>query len=261
MENLKNISVAFIGSGNVATKLATSLHQQGVCISEVCSKTASNAQLLATKVNAKPILQLKDISSEIDIIIISISDKALHEINLSELPNKALICHTSGSVDMQVLNICSNYGVFYPLQTFSKDTKIDITEVPFCIEGNTQENQEKLMVLASFLSKNVSKVNSKERAKMHLAAVFTCNFTNAMYSIAEDLMQQSGLDFEYLRPLIKETATKAITHSPSQIQTGPAVRNDRNIINKHIQELDSNTDYKELYSLISKIIYKNTNKA
>ena len=260
MENIKNISIAFIGSGNVATKLATSLHQQGIRISEIYSKTKSNAELLATKVDAKPLLQLKDITSEIDIIIISISDKALHELDLSELPNKALICHTSGSVDMQVLDICSNFGVFYPLQTFSKDTEVDITDVPFCIEANTQENHDKLILLASALSENVSKVNSKERAKMHLAAVFTCNFTNAMYSIAEDLMQQSGLDFEYLRPLIKETAAKAIAHSPSQIQTGPAVRNDRNIIDKHLQELNNNSDYKELYSLISKIIYKNTNK-
>jgi len=261
MENLNKISVAFIGSGNVATKLAVSLHEAGIRISEIFSKTLANANVLANKVGAIAVANIGDLSSDNDIIIISISDKALHSIDLIKLPQRALICHTSGSVGMDILSFCENYGVFYPLQTLSKTAELDISEVPFCIEANDTTNAERLISLALLLSAKVSIVNSKQRAQMHLAAVFTCNFSNAMYSIAEDLMQQSGLDFDYLRPLIKETAAKAIAHSPSQIQTGPAVRNDRNIIDKHIKELDSNTDYKKLYSLISNIIYKNSNKA
>ena len=258
--NSNKVSIAFIGSGNVATKLAMSLYQKDVCITQVYSKTMDNAKTLANSVNAEAINSISQISDNNDIIIISISDNALKELDFSNLPKQAIVCHTSGSVGLEVINSCNNYGVFYPLQTFTKDTEVDITEVPFCIEANNPKNLEILISLASRLSKNVSEVNSQERAKMHLAAVFACNFTNAMYSIAEDLMLQSNLNFDYLRPLIKETAAKTISNSPQEIQTGPAVRNDRNIIDKHISDLHNNNDYKDLYALMSKIIYKNTNK-
>ena len=251
-----NISIAFIGSGNVATKLAISLFQKGVNITEVCSRNMLNSTKLAKLVKAEPIDNISKISNNIDFVIISISDNALKSIDLSELPKQALICHTSGSVDMGILNLHDNYGIFYPLQTFSKDAELDISEVPFCIEANNEENTERLISLAQLLSNNVSRVNSLERAKMHLAAVFTCNFTNAMYSIAEDLMKESGLSFDYLRPLIKETANKALHHSPKKIQTGPAVRNDRNIIDKHILDLQNKEDYANIYNTMSELIYK-----
>ncbi len=256
MKTIKNISVAFIGSGNVATKLAQSLYKEGVSIKEIYSPTYANAQELADTVDATPIESLNKISENIDIIIISISDSALKEIDLPRFSDNTIICHTSGSVNMDILNKHNNYGVFYPLQTFSKDIEVDIADIPFCIEGNTQENQDKLMSLASVLSNNVSIVTSLEREKMHLAAVFINNFTNAMYSIAEDLMQESGLNFDYLKPLIKETANKAIKHSPREIQTGPAVRNDKSIINKHIRDLNNNEEYANIYKQLSDLIYK-----
>lgn len=256
MKTSKNLSVTFIGSGNVATKLAISLFEEGISIKEIYSPTIANAQKLALVVDATPIESINKLSTNIDIIIISISDNALKEIELPEFDENTIICHTSGSVNIDILNKYTNYGVFYPLQTFSKKVDIDISEVPFCIEANTESNINTLTLLAEQISDNVSIVTSLEREKMHLAAVFINNFTNAMYSIAEDLMQESGLDFDYLKPLIKETAKKAINHSPIEIQTGPAVRNDKNIIKKHIQDLDNNEDYAALYKQVSDLIYK-----
>ncbi len=256
MKTIKNISVAFIGSGNVATKLAQSLYKEGISIKEIYSPTFSNAQELADTVDATPIESLNNVSQNIDIIIISISDSALKEIDLPKFSDNTIICHTSGSVNIEILNKHNNYGVYYPLQTFSKNTNVDISEVPFCIEANTESNLETLFSLAELISNDVSIVTSLEREKMHLAAVFINNFTNAMYSIAEDLMQESGLNFDYLKPLIKETANKAIKHSPREIQTGPAVRNDKSIINKHIRDLDNNEEYSNIYKQLSDLIYK-----
>lgn len=254
MEGIINITVSFIGSGNVASKLAEVFFAAGINISKIYSKTFENAKNLAIKVNATAINSISDFDKNTDIIIISISDKSLYTIDYKQLPANSLICHTSGSVDMQVLNNCTNYGIFYPLQTFSKHTDIDISNIPFCLEANSEENLNLIWKLAEKLSSNIQKINSEQRKKLHLSAVFACNFTNAMYSVAEDLLEESELDFDILRPLIKETAKKALGNSPHQIQTGPAIRNDDNVMNKHIEELNHSPKYAKLYSLISDII-------
>ncbi len=254
MAEISNLSVGFIGSGNVASKLAETLFNANINISQIYSNTFENAEMLANKVNAKAIKSINDFYENTDIIIISISDKSLSTIDYKQLPANSLICHTSGSVDMQVLNDCKNHGIFYPLQTFSKHTDIDISNIPFCLEANSEENLNILWTLAENLSSNVQKINSEQRKKLHLSAVFACNFTNAMYSIAEDLLAESELDFNILRPLIEETAKKALGNSPHQIQTGPAIRNDDTIMNKHIESLNHSPKYAELYSLMSDII-------
>ena len=254
MAEISNLSVSFIGSGNVASKLAEALFNANIKISKIYSNTFNNAKTLANKVNATAISKISTFDKNTDIIIISISDKSLYTIDYKQLPANSLICHTSGSVDMQLLNNCKNHGIFYPLQTFSKHTDIDISNIPFCLEASSEENLNTLWTLAKSLSSNVQKINSQQRKKLHLSAVFACNFTNAMYSIAEDLLAESELDFDILRPLIEETAKKALGNSPHQIQTGPAIRNDDTIMNKHIEELNHSPKYATLYSLMSDII-------
>ncbi len=254
MTAISNISVSFIGSGNVASKLAEALFNASIKVSKIYSTTFENAKTLANKVNAIAIDNISDFDKNTNIIIISISDRSLYTIDYNQLPTNSIICHTSGSVDMQVLNNCKNYGIFYPLQTFSKHTNIDISNIPFCLEASSEENLNTLWTLAESLTDNVQKINSEQRKKLHLSAVFACNFTNAMYSIAEDLLAESELDFDILRPLINETAKKALGNSPHQIQTGPAIRNDDTIMNKHIEELNHSPKYAMLYSLMSDII-------
>ena len=237
----------------MATKLGENFVAKGVSISQIYSKTIGNAQKLAKHINSTAINSLAELDINTDIIIISISDKALKMFDFSLLPTDSLVCHTSGSVSVNILSSCSNYGIFYPLQTFSKNADVDIKKVPFCIEANSESNLKILKSLANVLSDSIYEVSSIEREKLHLAAVFACNFTNAMYSVADELLSKYGLDFNILRPLIEETAKKALLNKPSDIQTGPAIRNDKEIMAKHIAELDNN-NYKDLYLLISKTI-------
>jgi predicted short-subunit dehydrogenase-like oxidoreductase (DUF2520 family) len=254
MQKSKKYNIGIIGSGNVATKLAVALHNQANNIAQVFSPNKENSLKLAKLINAKSLNSINDFSNNLEIIIIAISDKALTEIDLNFLPKNALVCHTSGSVSIEILNNRNNFGVFYPLQTFSIQSDVDISKVPFCLEANSKENLLKLKNLTMSVSENIYEINSEERRKLHLAAVFACNFTNAMYSVAEDLLQSDGLDFNLLRPLIMETARKTNINSPKEIQTGPAIRHDNEIMNKHIEELHKNSQYADLYKTMSDLI-------
>jgi predicted short-subunit dehydrogenase-like oxidoreductase (DUF2520 family) len=157
---------------------------------------------------------------------------------------------------MDVLRKTKNHGVLYPLQTFSKASSPDFGKIPFCIEANTNINLEKLKFLASSLSENINEVNSEQRKALHLAAVFVCNFTNAMYVIGDEILSKSNLNFNLLKPLIEETANKIQTLKPIESQTGPAIRNDTEVMNFHIKSLNKFPDYKNIYKEISKTIYK-----
>jgi len=251
--------IGFIGSGKVATQLAIACADKGFDVTHIYSRNLQNASTLADKVNAKAIENISDFSESMDLIIVSISDSAFSSIDFSAIEKDIMIVHTSGSLSMDVLNSRINYGVFYPLQTFNKFGKPDWDKIPICIEANLSENVQKLNNLASFLSKSVYEINSLQRATLHLSAVFVCNFTNAMYVIGEDLLDESNISLDILRPLIEETSKNAINNSPKQIQTGPAVRNDKPIIEKHIKNLENHADYEEIYKLMTKIIFKQQN--
>jgi predicted short-subunit dehydrogenase-like oxidoreductase (DUF2520 family) len=197
------------------------------------------------------------INPDADIYLISVSDFAicslLQEINF----NNKLIAHTSGSISMDDLKKYSNnYGVFYPLQTFSKYREVNFSNVPFCIEGNTLSNEQILVDLASIISKDVRIINSEQRKQLHLSAVFASNFVNHMYAIAAEIANQKDLPFEILLPLITETASKIQNMTPTEAQTGPTVRNDKNTINEHLNMLNYNPKLKKLYSLLSENIYE-----
>lgn len=249
--------IGFIGSGQVASHLSTSLYEKGYSIEQLYSRTYAHSELLANKINAKAIITLKDFDLDTDLIIVSTSDSALSELDFSVLPDHIMICHTSGSVGIEIFEGRKNYGVFYPLQTFSRQSNPDIDKIPFCIEANTTANTQALKVLAETLSSKVCEISSEQRAKLHLAAVFACNFTNAMYSIAEEILLSSEMDFDLLRPLIEETAKKTQAHSAREVQTGPAVRNDVGIMKKHEEMLKDHPEYADIYQRISKIILNN----
>ena len=167
-----------------------------------------NAFLLASELNAMPCNDIKFISNESDVYIICVKDDYIEDIANQFFFTDKLIVHTSGSVALEALNKFDNYGIFYPLQTFSKEKDVDVSIIPFCIEASNTETENILLSFGKSLSKNVQMINSEQRKKIHLAAVFACNFSNYMYTIAEDLLQQNNIDFELLKPLILETAKK-----------------------------------------------------
>lgn len=253
------MNATIIGSGNVATHLAKALHNEGVNIDMVYSRSLENAEKLSSQVNAKGYHIGDKIISNSDIVIISISDDTINEVvNKLNINQESIVIHTSGSVDISVFKSKLNgrFGVLYPIQTFSVNRDIDFKQIPICVEACDTPTQQILIELAERLSpNNVYHLNSNQRSRLHLAAVFACNFTNAMYSVGNNILKD--LDFNLLKPLILETAMKAIANdNPQMVQTGPAKRNDQEVIRKHIDMLSTVPTYQELYKIVSKIIFE-----
>jgi len=247
--------ISIIGSGNVATHLALHLKKTGYKIGTVYSRNIANAKELASKVDAKAVDKIDKINTDSDIYIISVSDSVVSSIVKQITFEPKLIVHTTGSIDINVLARFKNYGVLYPLQTFTKSKNIDVSKVPFCIEANNAEVLQQIKELADSLSDSVYELNSNQRLQCHIAAVFANNFTNYMFAVAESILQEKNIPFEIIKPLIQETVDKIMQISPHQAQTGPAVRNDKITIDKHI-EIIKNKDFKKLYSFVSDSIIK-----
>lgn len=257
MKEIKNIS--FIGSGNVASHLAIALFRNNFSIKQVFSKSFKNANSLAKKVNAQPIESMSQLSNNADLYIIAVPDDAIENI-INQFPFKdKLVVHTSGSVNLESFSKkqFQHFGIFYPLQTFSKKIAVDFKHIPFCLEANTSANLKVIEKITKQLSDKVYHVNSEQRKLLHLAAVFACNFSNNMYQIAFDICQQNQLNFDILKPLIVETANKIVNQTPLEAQTGPAKRNDVKTIEKHLASLDNQKKYQEIYRLVTENILSN----
>jgi predicted short-subunit dehydrogenase-like oxidoreductase (DUF2520 family) len=248
-------SVSFIGAGNVAIHLAKSLSSTGIIINEICSKNDVSAQNLAAKTGAKA-TTLEKLSNTSDLYIIAIKDDQLEGLTIN-LKDK-LVVHTSGSVSMQVLSpISKNIGVFYPLQTFTKHKQVDFKTIPMCIESSSTMAAKSLIELANKISSNVQEVTSEQRKKLHLAAVFACNFSNHFYSIADEILKESNLSLNLLKPLITETAFKINSISPKEAQTGPAIRKDITTIEDQLNQLKDKPEYRKLYNFVTQSIQNN----
>lgn len=255
------MKVVFIGSGNVATHLAQKFQSIGINVSQIYSRTSTNAEALAKLVGATFTTEMSEIETDADYYFYALNDNSLKRfLSKFDLPN-AIHLHTAGSISIRIFEKYSTkYGVFYPLQTFSKNKEIDFSTIPICIEASSSEIQLKLEELAKLLTKNVYLTNSEQRKKIHLAAVFACNFTNYMYDMASVILEDAGVSFEIIKPLIKETADKVMTLPPFNAQTGPAVRYDENTIDKHLELLKSQSELKKIYKLLTTDINKRHQK-
>jgi predicted short-subunit dehydrogenase-like oxidoreductase (DUF2520 family) len=239
--------VCLIGAGNLATQLGMALSAKGHQIVQVWSRTTKSASELASKLKCEYITDLSLIISDADICIIAINDAAIETVLAKHNWGPTLVVHTAGSIAMNLLaSYCTDFGVFYPFQTFSVTRKTDFEKIPVIIEANTTTNLEVLSNLAKSVSTDVRFMNSDQRQQIHLAAVFACNFVNHFYRIGEELLNDKGLDFEILRPIILETATKVMLQSPALSQTGPAARNDKKVIDKHLSLLNNHPDLKNI---------------
>ncbi len=250
--------ISLIGAGRVATHLAQALRERHDIV-QVFSRNFSNASILANLVNAEAINDLQKLNAQIDLLIIAINDQAISTVieTISTFLPNVLIVHTSGSTHLQVLTKHhANAGVFYPLQSFSFDREVDWTNTPLFIEAVRPEDLNLLKKLAEDLSQRVYLYDSTQRLSLHLAAVFACNFTNYCYDMAKQVVDAKQVDFSLLYPLIIETAHKATQNDPKQMQTGPAMRNDQNILTLHEQMLMSvdRADLKDVYTLMSQQI-------
>ena len=249
------IKVVVIGSGNVAYQMAKHclLNSQ----IELVAIAARNTSELTNDFPKSTCVTLENIPLKADVYIIAIADKAIIEISEMLGNVNGLVVHTSGSTPMHILEKNTKHGVLYPLQTLSKNKEIDFSKLPICIEANTAQETDFLFRFAALLSQKVYKIDSQQRKKLHLSAVFVCNFVNHMYTIGADLCEQNKVPFEVLLPLITETAEKVQHIAPKNAQTGPALRNDTDTIKTHVEQLQSPI-YKDIYQLITKSIQNGT---
>lgn len=246
------IQVAIIGGGNVASHIykSFSTHKQ-IEVRQVFNRNAN--RLSFVKDPRKRIEKYEDLEFA-HVYIIAVKDEAIEEV-VSRLPeNGSIIAHTSGSVPMNAINRFKNFGVFYPLQTFSKDRAVNFEEIPLCLEANSDQNLQTLKKLAGYVSRSVFEVNSKQRRALHLSAVLVNNFTNHLYTLAADYCSKNELPFKILLPLIRETSAKIETLTPFSAQTGPALRNDTKTIETHLEMLDK--DQKKIYTILTQSIQK-----
>jgi predicted short-subunit dehydrogenase-like oxidoreductase (DUF2520 family) len=230
------ISVLIIGNGNVATHLVNAFLKVDT--------------LRVTQINSR---ELENIPAA-TITILAVSDAAIATIS-SKIKN-SLVVHTSGSFSMKNLKNTTKKGVFYMLQTFSKEKEINFSTVPFCLEAENKEDYLLLEIAAKTIGTKIYAINSEQRKALHVAAVFVNNFTNHLYKIGSDICEENKVPFEILAPLIQETSEKIKTLTPEKAQTGPAIRNDKKTIKNHLELL--NKEQKKIYKLITQAI-KNGN--
>lgn len=257
--SIEDTSIVFIGAGNLATNLAKALYRKGFRIEQIYSRTEESARSLAQMVEAEYTTELSAVVEDAQLYIVSLKDAAfvqlLPEIDTGK--SSALWVHTAGSISMDIWEgQVERYGVFYPMQTFSKQREVNFRDIPIFVESHSEADTQLLKDIASALSERVYEATSEQRKSLHLAAVFTCNFTNHMYAMAAELLKKYQLPFEVMLPLIDETARKVHELAPHDAQTGPAVRYDENVINAHLQMLADEPEMQKLYRLISENIHR-----
>ena len=247
--SIEDTPIVFIGAGNLATNLAKALYHKGFRIVQVYSRTVESARTLAEKVEAKYTTDLQEISKEAKLYIVSLKDTALVDLlpQITDGKQDTLLVHTAGSIPMSVWEgYAERYGVFYPMQTFSKKREVNFREVPFFVEAKRPEDVELLKAVAATLSDRVYEASSEQRKSLHLAAV----------ALAADLLEKYNLPFDVMLPLIDETARKVHELAPHDAQTGPAVRYDENVISNHLAMLVDSPALQEIYKLMSKSIHE-----
>ncbi|WP_298533304.1 Rossmann-like and DUF2520 domain-containing protein [uncultured Algibacter sp.] len=245
------ISVVILGAGNVATHLFEAFNKTN----EASVVQWYNRNLNSIKPFERTVSVTDDLNNlvEADIYILAVSDDAIAKLS-SDLPFKnRLIAHTSGSVSIYDLDKKHKRSVLYPLQSFSKEADMDFTNVPICIETIDKKSYPLLKALAVSLGSPTKRINSDQRRVLHLSAVFVNNFTNQLYRIGHEITESEGAEFDLLKPLILETAQKIQNISPYKAQTGPAKRNDKKTIKKHLKSLD-NKRHHDIYKLLTQSI-------
>lgn len=247
-------SIVILGAGNVATHMVQAFQNTEECsVVQVYNHKADSLKAFENSTETTTELsQLK----EADLYLLCLKDDIIETVSQQIQTKSGIIAHTSGS---QSILESPNSAVFYPLQTFSKGSKLNYTKIPFCLEANSEENLNRLKSIASSISNEVFDISSAQRQTLHLSAVFVCNFVNHLYAIGESICLEDDMPFDILKALIQETSAKVQINSPSDVQTGPAIRKDSGTIKKHLDQLN-NTTYKNIYQLLTQSIIQKHDK-
>jgi predicted short-subunit dehydrogenase-like oxidoreductase (DUF2520 family) len=250
------MKVVIIGTGNVATVLGKRIQEAGHEIIQVIGRNFEKAESLAGQLQTRPAYNIRYINLGADIYIVAVSDTAISPIaNQLRLRDK-IVVHTAAAVSKDVFaGSAENFGVLYPLQTLVKDMP-QPSSIPVLIDSNNEITKKALKDFASTWSDMVRSANDDERLKLHIAAVFVSNFSNYLFTVADEFCKREHLKFNLLYPLIEETVKKIKVHSPSAVQTGPAVREDFSTIEKHKEVLNNYPELSNLYNLLTTNLIK-----
>lgn len=252
----KPIDTVIIGSGNVASVVVPALERSGaVRVRQVYSPTSGHAARLAGMLSgAEAVSRIEGVAPDAELYLVAVKDDAIAHLAAEMKRNNAVWLHTSGGVESSVFSpLTDSYGVFYPLQTFSRGVEVDFSDIPVFVQGSDEKSLSVARRLGEAISPKVYEADGPMRARLHAAAVYACNFTNHLWAIADDILRrETGTDINVLRPLLEETMRKALSMRPSEGQTGPARRGDRSVIEKHKSLLTA--DEAELYETLSQHI-------
>lgn len=252
------MDVSFIGSGNLAWHLAPALDNAGYVVREVYSRNSRHAAALTERLYQADVKTSLDFSlSKSGIFIIATPDDAIQEVAMNiVLPDEATLVHCSGSQPLSILQFAAaaHTGVLYPLQTFSQSKRVDFQTIPMFVESSSPESEKQLMMLGKAISQKVRKITSEERKALHIAAVFASNFPNHMFALAKRILEANNLEFDLVKPLILETVNKSLALGPAASQTGPAVRGDLEVLDRHMEFLQDDEKIAEIYRVISQHI-------
>lgn len=247
-----------MGAGNLATRLGLALKAAGHETLQVFSRTAESADALAALLGCSSTCRLEEIDRSADVYMFSVKDSALEGLAEQIAPEvgRALCLHTAGSMPMDVFRgHALRYGVLYPMQTFSRARAVDFKEIPCFVEASDDEALHAVKALAASVSDRVMEMTGEKRGRLHLAAVFACNFANHCYALSAGILEKCGIPFDVMLPLIDETARKVHDLSPRAAQTGPAVRFDENVMGRHTDMLEGCERVKRIYEMMSRSIH------
>lgn len=249
------MDIVIIGSGNVATVLGRKFKAAGHNILQIFSRNASAASQLAYELDTESTNYKSLINKNAEVYLVAVSDDAIDGVTADlHLPGK-VVAHTAASVPKEALQtVTAHYGVFYPLQSLRKEMTA-LPDIPVFFDGSDELTKRKLETLARSISKEqAAEAGDDARARLHVAAVVVSNFTNHLYALAEEYCRKEGLGFKQLLPLIEETALRLRTASAGDVQTGPAVRHDKETIQKHLELLKDHPRLKNIYLLLTESI-------
>ncbi len=254
----KKKRITLIGAGNVATNLGVALRSKGHFIHQIYSRGQQNAMILGHSLNCDYTTKISELTDNTDLIILAVHDDSISTF-LKQLKIKdRLIVHTSGTTSLSVFEEqgFKKFGIFYPLQTFSKHDVESLLPIPISVEAPNKKIESELLEIASSISNKVFLLDSEKRKALHVAAVFANNFSNYMFQISHQILEKENISFELIKPLIKRTVEKLDGNTPEEAQTGPAVRNDQKIIGNHIEFLKDHKEFQQVYALLSESLTK-----
>lgn len=235
------MKIVLIGRGRLATNLEHALLSAGHEVASINSRT------------------LEALPLEADVYIVAVKDAALADVIRAATKGREsqLFVHTAGSMPMDIFKgLTVHYGVFYPMQTFSKERLVDFNDISVFLETNDAVSMERLKMLSTTLTTYIYELDSEGRKHLHLAAVFACNFVNHCYALSAEVLAAKGLPFSVMLPLVDETAQKVHELSPREAQTGPAVRGDQNVMQMQANMLAGNPAVKQIYEALSNDIQR-----